>query len=190
MTFHPEAERLSRLIPRCLDRATVWSGTTFRSVTPKYAKSKDLVSGEGACRFGGRWNPPGSFPTVYLSLDMETAFAEFRAQWHRYGMTPEAALPRVFCAIEVDLRRLLDLCDGRTRQRLCVSRKRMTQERWLEKQEAGEEALAQAIGRIAFESNAEGLLVPSAAHPRGRNLIVFPDRLYKESRIRAAGLQG
>jgi hypothetical protein len=32
-----------------------------------------------AARFGGRWNPPNSFPTLYLNEDVETA----RAQIHR-----------------------------------------------------------------------------------------------------------
>lgn len=48
----------------------------FRSVTPRYASSHDLLSGYGARKHGGRWNPPGFFPAIYASLAPETALAE------------------------------------------------------------------------------------------------------------------
>jgi hypothetical protein len=57
----------------------------------------------------------------------------------------------------------------------------MTDEPWRERHEAGEEALTQALGRIAYELRWEALLVPSAARPRGMNLIIFPANLLTKS---------
>jgi hypothetical protein len=48
---------------------------------------------------------------------------------------------------------------------------------WRADAEARREALPQAIGRLAWIAKWEGLLVPSAADPKGTNLIIFPGNL-------------
>ena len=45
-----------------------WSGLGFRSVVPRYANARDMISGVGALRGGGRWNTPG-IHAVYASLE-------------------------------------------------------------------------------------------------------------------------
>jgi RES domain-containing protein len=35
------------------------SGIGFRSMIPRYANARDMISGVGAFRGGGRWNPRG-----------------------------------------------------------------------------------------------------------------------------------
>lgn len=57
-----------------------------------------------AQRHGGRWNPPGSFPTLYLNGDLPTARAQIERMLNGYPVEPEdldapyvlvtAALPR------------------------------------------------------------------------------------------------
>ena len=47
----------------------------------------------------------------------------------------------------------------------------------------GREALAQALGRIAFQEGLEGLLVPSAQARKGKNLVMFPENLQKGSSL-------
>jgi RES domain-containing protein len=42
----------------------------FRVADPDWA---DPLDGGFAARHGGRWNPPGSFPVVYLNADVATA---------------------------------------------------------------------------------------------------------------------
>jgi hypothetical protein len=53
----------------------------------------------------------------------------------------------------------------------------MIEEAWRDVQATGNEAVTQAIGRLAFDLGWEALLVPSAARKNGVNLILFPDNL-------------
>jgi RES domain-containing protein len=117
------------------------------------------------------------FRTVYGSLDVETAVAEALAHFRHFGLPVSKAMPRVIVALEAKLRRVLDVTDGATRRALGVSTRRMLEEPWREEQKKRREALTQAIGRLAFEANLEGLLVPSAARRGGVNLALFPANL-------------
>lgn len=50
-----------------------YSGNLYRALTPIYAR--EPVSGEGARRYGGRFNPKGT-PALYCSLTIMTAVRE------------------------------------------------------------------------------------------------------------------
>ena len=178
---HPETSRLRRGLHRCASLAVGWSGVVFRSVSPRYANKDDLLTGVGSKTAGARWNPPKSFPTVYSSLDPHTALDEVLAHFRFYGFPVESAMLRVTVSVRVRLARTLDLTDGTTRCALRVSMRRMLDEPWREEQEAGREALTQALGRLGQELGWEGFLVPSAARRGGVNLIVFPANLSKFS---------
>jgi RES domain-containing protein len=142
-----------------------------------------LLNGVGSLRNGVRWTPPGSFATVYAADSPETALAEVLNHYRYYGLPLSASMPRTFVAIEVGLGFLLDLTTGPIRRRLGVSLRRMVEEDWRREQSEGREALTQAIGRSAFESGYEGLIVPSAARRGAKNLLVFPDRVRASSRL-------
>lgn len=178
---HPEYEELLPRISGLRSMAVSWQGVTYRSVRPTYWRSGRFLSGVGSAKHGGRWNPPGFRSTVYLALSTDTAYLEWKAWCSRYGLAPKAALPRVFAAVDVCVQDVLDLSDGRFRQRLRVSGQRMIEEDWEGANASGEEALTQAIGRAACEENLEGLLVPSAQDPDGRNLVLFPNNLAPHS---------
>lgn len=149
----------------------------FRSASPKYANRDDIITGAGSKVAGGRWNPPGGFHTVYASLEVETAVAEALQHFRYYGLPVSKAMPRVIVALEAKLERVLDLRDGDVRRVLVVSKKRMLSEPWREEQRKGREALTQAIGRLAYESDVQALRVPSTARTVGSNLIIFPANL-------------
>ena len=182
---HPGSPRLTRALARNGALIGPWSGVAFRSTSPAYANSRDLLSGEGVRRYGGRWNPPG-LAAVYASATPEIALAEALAQFRRYGIPDRDAMPRVLVAIEARLDRVLDLTDGQVRRALRVSRRRMAGEDWRGLQARGQEAVTQAIGRLASEAGVEGLLAPSAAVPDGKNLVVFPAALRPGSRLAVA----
>jgi RES domain-containing protein len=174
---HPESDRIERALERCSSRSGRWSGVVYRSSLPRYANRQDLLTGVGSRIAGARWNPPGSFPTVYASLDPHTALDEVLAHFRHYGLPIESAMPRVTASIRVRVNNVLDLTDGTTRSALQISARRMLEEPWRDKQAGGKEALTQALGRLAFELAWEALVVPSAARTNGINLILFPDNL-------------
>lgn len=180
---HPESERLRRAVGRCGSRHVRWSGVVYRSASPRYANSNDLLAGIGSMRTGARWNPPKSFLTVYTSLDAHTALDEVFAHYRHYGIPIETAMPRVTVAVRVENNDVLDLTDAAIRSVLRVSKRRMLSEPWRTEQAAGREALTQALGRLAHELGLEALIVPSPARKGGVNLIMFPDNLVHGSRI-------
>jgi len=58
---------------------------------------------------------------VYLSLSWEVAAAEAVAHQRYFGIPEHAALPRTFVGVRLGLARVLDLSNGRLRQRLGFS---------------------------------------------------------------------
>ncbi len=180
---HPEFDRLLRGMVRCASLAGPWRGVAFRAVTPRYASSGDVLSGRGSQQHGGRWNAPGTFPAIYGSLTPETAMAEVLSSFRSFNIPTHRALPRTFLAIDVRLRRVLDLTRGIVRRHLRVSRRRMVEEEWRRIQNRGREALTQAIGRAAHGAGLEALHVPCAALADGSNLVIFPENLATTSRV-------
>lgn len=177
LALHPSSQRLARSLLRCMGQPTSWSGHAYRSSSVAYANRDDLITGAGSKSAGGRWNPPGAFEAVYTSLDPHTALDEALAHFRHYRLPIESAMPRVIVSLEVCLRHILDLTSGEIRRRIKVSERRLLGEPWRELRDRKKEAITQAIGRLAWEGEWEGLLVPSAARPRGLNLIYFPGNL-------------
>jgi RES domain-containing protein len=175
MKIHPDTDRLRKALARCA--TTPWRGVLYRSTSPRYASKDDIITGAGSKAAGGRWNPRASFSTVYASLEVETAVDEAIQHFRYHGFPISKAMPRVIVSFEAKLKRALDLRDGDARRTLGVSERRMLDEPWREEQRKGREALTQAIGRLAFEADIQGLLVPSAARKGGANLILFPANL-------------
>ena len=181
--LHPDSARLARGIRRCLPLATRLTGIIYRVASVRRANPGDLIAGIGSQLTGGRWTPPGAFRAVYASRDEATALDEARQQNLRQGVPPWMALPLVLTALEVDLQPALDLTDGRVRRALRVSRDRMLAEPWWFLQDRGREALTQALGRLARDHGFVALLAPSAARPRGTNVVVYPDRIAAGGRL-------
>lgn len=179
-----ELASFRRRITACLNHTGEWTGFTYRSTTLQHANSNDILSGAGSRNFGGRWNPPDSFRTVYLSDSPETAMAESLAHYRYYSISITEGLPRVFVAVNVRLGNVLDLRVGVIRRVLRVSRTRLIDDPWREQNRMGSESLCQMIGRCAYEVDLEGLIVPSAATPKGFNLVIFPEKLSSASTMR------
>jgi len=164
---------LDERINRLAGRAISLSGEIYRSASPKYANSSDLLTGEGGRRFGGRWNPIG-VATVYGSLTPETAMEETLAHSRYYSLPVHASMPRTFVAIAFSLAAVIDLTDGQLRQVLGVSEKRLLDCDW---HAAEKTPITQEVGRAVYNAGHEAILVPSAADRTGRNLVILVNNL-------------
>lgn len=73
----------------------------WRAFVPRWAHLP--LSGEGAARFGGRWNPPGA-PTIYAARELSTAWAEYNQGFVQH--------PALIARLELEGARLADLLDA------------------------------------------------------------------------------
>jgi RES domain-containing protein len=80
-----------------------FKGQVFRAHNPRWSFAP--LSGDGAARHGGRFNPVGT-PALYTSLRMETAWLEAQQGF------PFKPQPLTICAYQVDCEPVLDLTDA------------------------------------------------------------------------------
>src|SRR6478609_2831635 len=97
---HPDFDQLLRRVAALLTHVASLHEVVFRCSEPGYATKKDLLTGEGSRKHGGRWNPPSSFATVYAAFSDATALAETKANHLYYGLDPADALPRTLVAVD------------------------------------------------------------------------------------------
>jgi RES domain-containing protein len=169
-------------VNKCISLAIPFEGIVFRGCTPRYATGADLLTGEGSRRKGGRWNPQNSFPAVYTSVDVQTAWDECLAAGRYYGWAVQDSLPLTMVAIAVKFHQILDLrYEGLAYETLEITRDLIVRENWHDARDPAPESAVQACGRIIRMVGFEGMLVPSAAKSGGSNLIWFPGRLLAES---------
>jgi RES domain-containing protein len=157
-----------RLIQLLDDRPrVVFQGEAFRHVGPNYPP----LGTEGARIQGGRWNPPDSFPTLYLAANQASAAAEFYRRSEREGRSPEELLPRRLFRYRVRLTQVVDLTtlDGLASVSLSVEDLTMD-----------DPTRCQAIGDAAHYVGFEAIRAPSATEV-GEVLAVFWDRLQPDS---------
>ncbi len=173
---------LEQRIRNLADGAIEFHQEIYPSAAPKYASTSDLLTGEGALRFGGRWNPAG-IAAVYGSLTPQTALEESLAHARYYGMPINTSMPRTFVAIDVELEVVLDLTDGSNRQTLRISENHLLECNWRGERHAGRKPVTQEVGQAAASAGIEAILVRSAADKSGANLVVFPENLRPASRL-------
>ena len=162
-------KRLDQLPRRALEVVT------YRHV----AEGRQPLSGEGARIQGGRWNPPESFPTLYVGMTEDVVVAEFRRLAVRSGRSTADFLPRQLFQIEVTLQIVLDLTDTSHVQALNVTAADLVSDHL---------AVCQALGDAAHYLGTEAILAPSAAGV-GLALAVFTDRLGPTSGLNAGLLR-
>lgn len=95
----------------------------------------------------------------YLADSEATAWAEWYRHGAELGVPPQSRLPRVMRRFEVDLDNVADLTDSAE-----VPALQPTRRQW---------RTTQPIGERHWQAGRPGLLVPSAARPDGRVLVVF-----------------
>lgn len=159
-----------------------------RAVRSKYLK--DRIPPEplyylASARAGGRFTPLGGPAGLYLADHQEAALAELRdvvfdASGKRRPLEEHDAVTLVTARVE--MRGVLDLTDESVLGRIGLTLEDVRAE-WVDAMEEhlagrGPLPLTQQIGLAAhFTKRVRAILYPSARHPEGVCLCVFPDRL-------------
>lgn len=130
----------------------------------------DPLATSGSLKAGGRFNPPNEFGALYTSLDAKTAAQEVARGLRARGIDPEQFPAGAWWVYEVEVKldSVLDLTDPVVLERSGISAGSLT----------GSDV--NATQRIAAEARERGyvaLLVPSAAAPGSKNLVIFLDRM-------------
>lgn len=139
----------------------------YRYLTPRW--SYDPLSGAGAALHGGRFNRPG-VPALYLSVEPETALAE-------YKQGSSIVQPATLAAYITDLAGVADLSAGSDpADRPGTWADWDCDWRWIARVEKRIPP-SWLIGDEVIRAGCAGLLFPSTQHAGGTNLVVFSSNL-------------
>ena len=142
-----------------------YRGPLYRAVNPVYAH--DPLSGEGARRFGGRFNARGT-PALYTSLSPHVALRE--------SSQVGALQPTVLVGYEADLEPVFDAASTGALEARGTSAETLFSPTWRDERATGRPARSQAFATGLAEDGFVGLLVRSVARgasPEDLNLVLF-----------------
>ena len=141
-------------------------GIYYRSVEYRYMDPKEVLSGGGAARYGGRFASVGT-RAVYLAESDGGASAEVLARKQRLGGNAQITLdkyPRIVFGVAVSLERVLDFTKrGLATQLVPIRQNCLAPEELIPSMELGDLLRARSIQGLVFRS----------AVGRGKNLIVY-----------------
>lgn len=139
--------------------STSFSGNAYRHLAP----GRSPLSGQGAYLYGGRWNPPESFLTIYLAKPRRACIGEFKRMARGQGNGPKSFLPRELHTIACSSLQMLDLTATASRRSVGLTLEHIRQDDWRS---------CQAIGEAAHFLGFQGVMAPSATGS-GEVLAVF-----------------
>lgn len=146
--------------------ARPFAGTVFRAHHPRWAYAP--TSGEGAARFGGRFNRPGR-QALYTSLDPTTAWMEAQQGF------PFKAQPMTLVAYRIDCAAVIDLTDPAVTAALGMEPATLACP-WEDLAARGQVPPTWDLAEDLIAGGCQGALVPSFAPGRGsgdRNLVLW-----------------
>lgn len=155
-------------------RLSTWNGDVVRQGVPRWLSRPYRFTGVGSAYAGARWSVRGLMPTVYASTDPATLAAEANYKGLRHGWTAADFNARLTIGMHWELQAVVDLTNAATLKALKVTTKEIVICDWETEQANGDEPVTQAIARAAFESLAEGLIVPCARRKGGVNIVFYP----------------
>jgi RES domain-containing protein len=142
------------------------TGLVYRAHNPRWSFAPH--SGDGAARYGGRFNPLG-LPALYTSRRMETAWLEAQQGF------PFKAQPLTICAYEVDCADVADLTDEDERHDLGIATADLNCA-WEDMVARGIDPPSWHLARRLLGEGYAAILVPSfapGAGPADRNVVFW-----------------
>jgi RES domain-containing protein len=127
----------------------------WRAFVPKWAFAP--LSGEGASRFGGRWNPVGA-PAIYAARELSTAWAEYNQGFVQH--------PALIVQLELEGARLADTMDGALLSAYGVSSDIHRCE-WRRDLDAGKQVSTHVLRERLLADGYDGVIYPSFMSPGG-----------------------
>jgi RES domain-containing protein len=137
------------------ERAGQHSFTLWRAYVPRWAHLP--LSGEGAARFGGRWNPVGA-PTIYAALELSTAWAEYNQGFVQH--------PALIAQLQLRDARLADLTQADVLQTLGITAD-IHQCQWRAMLDDGETPPTYVLREALLADRIDGVVYPSFMSPGG-----------------------
>jgi RES domain-containing protein len=145
--------------------ARSYSGKLYRALNPIYAR--EPLSGEGARRYGGRFNPKGT-PALYCSLSIMTAVREA----NQVGTLQ----PTTLVAYETELENIFDATDEAALRDEGMGAAAVAASNWRSEMRVTGEARTQIFARSLIARGYNALLVRSfapGASQRDLNLVLW-----------------
>lgn len=138
----------------------------YRALNPVWVG--DPLSGEGARRYGGRFNPRG-MPARSCTLDAMTAVREVR-------QIGQPLQPTILVSFQADVEPVFDTTDPAALAGQGMTPANLAADDWRVHMAAGKEAPTQGFARHLYGKGFAGMLAPSFARlapPQARNLILW-----------------
>lgn len=129
-----------------------FTGKLYRALNPVWAARP--LSGEGAARYGGRFNPP-QMPALYCSLDPLTALREANQAGDLQ--------PTVLVALDAEIERVFDARHDAALAAYDLTPAKLAHPGWRDAMLRDGEAPTQALARRLEAEGYAALLVPSFA---------------------------
>ena len=135
--------------------------TLWRAYVPRWSYLP--LSGDGAARFGGRWNPAGA-PTVYAALELSTAWAEYNQGFVQH--------PALIARLELSGASLADLTRDEVLVELAINPEIHTCE-WRDYLDRGETPPTYQVREALLAAGYDGVIYPSFMSPGGKCIALW-----------------
>ena len=161
-----------------LPRSRILEEHVFRFTKPKFSSPDQAISGIGGFQASSRYGVEGQHRLFYASFDEVTALHEAFRKGRFSNLPKRCLLPLVLLSLKVTNLEVIDLTLSEVQRVTGISEDTLVAD-W----NLTEKSPTQEIGIAAFEQGVMGLIVPSAAQPGSKNLVIFPELLESPNQV-------